>query len=166
MLPKKQRLNMSLSYRLGEIEGAIPYEDVNPKWAKTSREKWLRALLQHGKNGTKLAELAIELLDAFTSACKEFLWDDDEGGFARVREQCARAAIAPAKKAASAEKGLREVRRAILLRECAPEPSFDHRWIATPLAFTISPPRVPGFLFFHRAFFSLSLHAPSERALK
>ena len=74
LLPKKQRLNMSLSYRLGEIEGAIPYEDVNPKWAKTSREKWLRALLQHGKNGTKLAELAIELLDAFTSACKEFLW--------------------------------------------------------------------------------------------
>ena len=108
---------MSLSYRLGEIESSIPYNDVNAKWASTSREKWLGAVLRHSASGTKLAELTVELLDAFTMSCKKFLWADDEGGFARVREQCARAAGMSAKKSASAEKGLREVRRAIFLRE-------------------------------------------------
>jgi hypothetical protein len=105
---------MSLSYRLGEIESAIPYADVQAKWASTSRDKWLANVLQHHGNGVKMAELTMELLDAFTPSCKDFLWKDDEGGFKRMREACQRVKTSSMKKGASAGKELREVRFAII----------------------------------------------------
>ena len=102
---------MSISYRLAEIESAIPYDDVDRKWATKARSKWISALVEHRANGTKLAELMLELLDAFTPGGKKFLWSDDEAGFDRVREQCAKAAAAAWTKTAAGAKGLREVRR-------------------------------------------------------
>ena len=103
-------VGMSLSYRIGEIEQAIPYADVNPKWASTSRDRWVDAVLTHHASGKKLAELTLELLDAFTPACKKFLWADDAAGFARVRDACERFQRAVAKKPSAPDKGLREVR--------------------------------------------------------
>ena len=103
-------VGMSLSYRIGEIEQAIPYADVNPKWASTSRDRWVDAVLTHHASGKKLAELTLELLDAFTPACKKFLWADDAAGFARVRDACQRFRMAVAKKPSAPDKGLREVR--------------------------------------------------------
>ena len=135
---------MSISYRLSEIENAIPYGDVNAKWAQTSRDKWLAQILEQHASGVKLAELTVELMDAFTPACKKFLWADDDGGFARVREQAAKAAMT-SKKAVVAEGSLRQVRRAILLPNGRPR---AHEPIASGAtdAFRANTQRAPSVL--------------------
>ena len=98
----------SLSYRLGEIEKAIPYNDVNRKWASTSRNAWVQGVLKNHASASKLAGLCRELMDAFTPGCISFLWSDESAGFTRVRDVCT--AIMNGKKA-SAAKELKDVRR-------------------------------------------------------
>ena len=99
----------SLSFRLSEIESAIPYADVK-KAFRSTRDKWLRATIDHQQSAHRLAELTLELIDAFTSACIAFLWPDDAKGFAQLRELCVRIPTATSPKQGNAYKQLKEVR--------------------------------------------------------
>ena len=104
---------MSLSFRLTEIEKAIAYNDVK-KAFHARRDAWLRATLEHQDSAHKLADLLLELLDAFTNSCINFLFSEEPGGFREMRESLARIGTATPKKSAAAN-ALREVRTANLL---------------------------------------------------
>ena len=64
---------MSLSFRLSEVEKSIAYADVKKSF-KQQRDKWLRATLEQQESVQRLAELTLELIDAFTPGCIAFLW--------------------------------------------------------------------------------------------
>lgn len=109
---------MSISYRLSEIEGAIPYSDVHKSFSQ-KRVSWLKATLEHHQNAYRLAELTLELIDAFTPSCIGFLWPEDPEGYTRLRDSCVRIPTATPIKAKAA-KDLREVRAVLFARSTAP----------------------------------------------
>ena len=100
---------MSLSYRIGEIEKAIPYQDVKATWAKQSRNAWVKNVFKESASAARLGELVQELLDAFTQNCVSYLWPDDAEGFTKMRETCIRVASGKSK-TETATKDLKSVR--------------------------------------------------------
>lgn len=100
---------MSLSWRLSEIEKAIPFNDVRSAWAKNSRAAWVDNTFQHLASITKLAELTGELLDALTPNAIKYLWPDEAEGFGKLKDSCVKIAAGKIKEAA-AYKGLQSVR--------------------------------------------------------
>ena len=99
----------TLSFRIAEIENSIPYADVKKEFGK-DRERWVSGINEHHGSAAKLAELTLELLEAFTPSCKKFIFADDPGGFERLRKGCQHVIAAPAKKASAAGKELTDVR--------------------------------------------------------
>ena len=61
------------AHRLLEVERAVPYEDVRARW-RNARQSWADAVELHRLRISKLAELALALLDAFTSNTVARLW--------------------------------------------------------------------------------------------
>ena len=99
---------MSLSFRLTEIEKSIAYSDVKKAFTNR-RDAWLKATIDHQGSPHKLADLLLELLDAFTNSCINFLFPKP-GGFKEMRESIVRIGTATPKETTAA-KALREVRQ-------------------------------------------------------
>jgi hypothetical protein len=76
---------MSVKHRLLRIEQTIPFEDVIASWSST-RNDWMKRVVQGARSISLLAALTLELLNALTPSGVDSYWSDWEEYHA-AREQ-------------------------------------------------------------------------------
>ena len=80
---------MSLAYRLSDVEAAIPFEDVKDTWG-AKRDGWIKRIGIERADANKLASLMLVLLEYLKPKTVQFLWPDDGPAFIRLKETCKR----------------------------------------------------------------------------
>lgn len=55
--------------------------------------------MKHAASAARLAELTLELMEAFTPSCVKYLWPDDEDGFAKLRDSLSKISASKTKDA-------------------------------------------------------------------